>query len=160
MTDPISAQDLFKGRHFDKEIIVLCIRWYLAFKLSSRDLVQMMAERGIALAHTTILSKDYELKVQTSEAFIDLAGHPPHAQTARPEVKLLKHPLRCAKDRQAAGPILFSLCRAGPAATFSALCLLRLQRTKLLDTVRFTAQGGGLNASVFCSVRHDHCDHY
>jgi transposase-like protein len=55
MTNPISAQDLFKGRHFDQEIIVLCIRWYLAFKLSSRDLVQMMAERGIALAHTTIL---------------------------------------------------------------------------------------------------------
>src|SRR6266481_6613263 len=55
MTDPISAQDLFKGRHFDQEMIVLCIRWYLAFKLSSRDLVQMMAERGIALAHTTIL---------------------------------------------------------------------------------------------------------
>jgi transposase-like protein len=55
MADPISAQDLFKGRHFDQEIIVFCIRWYLAFKLSSRDLVQMMAERGIALAHTTIL---------------------------------------------------------------------------------------------------------
>src|ERR1700730_10722851 len=55
MTEPISAQDLFKGRHFDQEIIVLCVRWYLAFKLSSRDLVQMMAERGIGLAHTTIL---------------------------------------------------------------------------------------------------------
>jgi hypothetical protein len=55
MTEPTSAQDLFKGRHFDQEIIVLCIRWYLTFKLSSRDLVQMMAERGIALAHTTIL---------------------------------------------------------------------------------------------------------
>src|ERR1700724_1227858 len=55
MTDPISAQDLFKGRDFEQEIIVLCIRWYLAFKLSSRDLVQMMAERGIGLAHTTIL---------------------------------------------------------------------------------------------------------
>ena len=41
--------------HFDQEIIVLCVRWYLAFKLSSRDLVQMMAERGIGLAHTTIL---------------------------------------------------------------------------------------------------------
>jgi transposase-like protein len=52
MTEPTSAQDLFKGRHFDQEIIVL---WYLAFKLSSRDLVQMMAERGIELAHTTIL---------------------------------------------------------------------------------------------------------
>ena len=37
------------------QIIILCVRWYLAFKLSSRDLVQMMAERGILLAHTTIL---------------------------------------------------------------------------------------------------------
>jgi hypothetical protein len=55
MTEPNSAQDLFKGRHFDQEIIILCVRWYLAFKLSSRDLVQMMAERGILLAHTTIL---------------------------------------------------------------------------------------------------------
>jgi transposase-like protein len=34
---------------------VLCIRWYLSFKLSSRDLVRMMAERGIVLTHTTIL---------------------------------------------------------------------------------------------------------
>jgi transposase-like protein len=49
------ALDLFKGRHFDQEIIVLCVRWYLGYKLSSRDLVQMMAERGIALTHTTIL---------------------------------------------------------------------------------------------------------
>ena len=55
MTELVSAQDLFKGRHFDQEIIVLCVRWYLTFKLSSRDLVQMMAERGILLAHTTIL---------------------------------------------------------------------------------------------------------
>jgi transposase-like protein len=55
MTQPTSAQELFKGRHFDQEIIVLCVRWYLTFKLSSRDLVQMMAERGITLTHTTIL---------------------------------------------------------------------------------------------------------
>ena len=55
MTEPTSAQELFKGRHFDQEIIVLCVRWYLTFKLSSRDLVQIMAERGISLTHTTIL---------------------------------------------------------------------------------------------------------
>ena len=55
MEEPTSAPELFKGRHFDHEIIVLCVRWYLTFKLSSRDLVQMMAERGIVLAHTTIL---------------------------------------------------------------------------------------------------------
>ena len=48
-------EGLFKGRHFDQEIVVLCVRWYLSFKLSYRDLVAMMAERGIDLAHTTIL---------------------------------------------------------------------------------------------------------
>jgi transposase-like protein len=53
--DRMRSLDLFKGRHFDREIIVLCVRWYPRFKLSSRDLVQMMAERGIALTHTTIL---------------------------------------------------------------------------------------------------------
>ena len=55
MADLPPAQDLFKGRHFDQDVIILCVRWYLTFKLSSRDLVQMMAERGIVLAHTTIL---------------------------------------------------------------------------------------------------------
>ena len=47
--------DLFKGRQFDRDIIILCLRWYLRFKLSFRDLVEMMAERGISLAHTTIM---------------------------------------------------------------------------------------------------------
>jgi transposase-like protein len=46
---------LFAGRHFDREIILLCVRWYLRFKLSLRDLVEMMAERGLSLAHTTIM---------------------------------------------------------------------------------------------------------
>ena len=34
---------------------MLCVRWYLSFKLSSRDLVEIMGERRIVLAHTTIL---------------------------------------------------------------------------------------------------------
>jgi transposase-like protein len=51
----VSTEELFKGRHFDEEIVVLCVRWYLSFKLSFRDLVAMMGERGIGLAHTTIL---------------------------------------------------------------------------------------------------------
>ena len=51
----LKFDDLFKGRHFDREIIVLCVRWYLRYKLSFRDLVEMMAERGLSLAHTTIM---------------------------------------------------------------------------------------------------------
>ena len=50
-----SVEDLFEGRHFDREIIILCVRWYLRFKLSLRDLVEMMAERGLSVAHTTIM---------------------------------------------------------------------------------------------------------
>jgi hypothetical protein len=42
---------LFNGRHFDREVIVLCMRWYLRYKLSLRDLVEMMAEPGLPLAH-------------------------------------------------------------------------------------------------------------
>jgi hypothetical protein len=56
--DPTSApniDELFKGRHLDLEIIVICVRWYLRYKLSFRDLVEMMAERGLSLAHTTIM---------------------------------------------------------------------------------------------------------
>jgi transposase-like protein len=51
----LGIDELFKGRHFDREIIILCVRWYLRFKLSFRDLVEMMTERGIDLAHTTIM---------------------------------------------------------------------------------------------------------
>jgi hypothetical protein len=50
-----SVDELFEGRHFDREIIILCVRWYLRFKLSLRDLVEMMAERGLSMAHTTIM---------------------------------------------------------------------------------------------------------
>jgi hypothetical protein len=47
-----SQSDLFKGSHFEQEIIVLCARWHLRYKLSYRDLVEMMAERGLKIAHT------------------------------------------------------------------------------------------------------------
>ena len=39
----------FAGRHFDREVILLCVRWHLRYKLSLRDLVEMMAERGLGL---------------------------------------------------------------------------------------------------------------
>ena len=51
----LGLEELFEGRHFDREIIVLCVRWYLRFKLSFRDLVEMMAERGLSIAHTTMM---------------------------------------------------------------------------------------------------------
>jgi transposase-like protein len=55
MGKPKTVEELFKGRHFDREVVILCVRWYLRFKLSLRDLVEMMAERGLSMAHTTIM---------------------------------------------------------------------------------------------------------
>ena len=45
---------MFKGRHFDRSVIMLCVRWYLAYNLSLRNLEEMMAERGISVDHATI----------------------------------------------------------------------------------------------------------
>ncbi len=45
---------MFKGRHFDRSVILLCVRWYLAYSLSLRNLEEMMAERGISVDHATV----------------------------------------------------------------------------------------------------------
>ncbi len=55
MTQPILRDAIYRRRAFDAEIIELCIRWYISYRLSYRDLVEMMAERGVQVAHTTIL---------------------------------------------------------------------------------------------------------
>jgi putative transposase len=44
----------FKWRHFQKDIILLVVRWYLAYALSYRDIEEMMQERGISVDHSTI----------------------------------------------------------------------------------------------------------
>jgi transposase-like protein len=50
-----TSATLFNGRHFNREIIVLCVRWYVSYKLSYRDLVAIMAKRNIDVTHTTML---------------------------------------------------------------------------------------------------------
>jgi transposase-like protein len=45
---------VFKGRHFDRSVILLCVLWYLAYNLSLRILEEMMIERGISVDHATI----------------------------------------------------------------------------------------------------------
>src|ERR1044071_2615597 len=45
---------LFRGRHFQDHIIVLCVRWYLRYCLTLRDLEELMAERGLSVDHSTV----------------------------------------------------------------------------------------------------------
>ena len=51
----ITKPSPFKYKQFKSEIILLCVRWYLRYALTYRDLTEMMAERGLSIAHTTIM---------------------------------------------------------------------------------------------------------
>ena len=50
----MDQQNPFKWRHFEADIILLCVRWYVRYSLSYRDLEEMMRERGLSVDHTTI----------------------------------------------------------------------------------------------------------
>jgi transposase, IS6 family len=51
----MKKENLFKWKHYQPDIILLTVRWYLRYNLSFRDLVEMMGERGLSIAHTTIM---------------------------------------------------------------------------------------------------------
>src|ERR1700709_418045 len=51
---PKSRPGLFRGRHFQNEVIVICVRRYLRYSLSYRDLEALMAERGLEVDHSTV----------------------------------------------------------------------------------------------------------
>ena len=46
---------LFRQRWFADDIIITCVRWYLHFKLSYRDLAELARELGVSVAPSTIL---------------------------------------------------------------------------------------------------------
>src|SRR5262249_13972605 len=89
-SDPFAADCVLQRTTF--RLGNYCVRWYLSFKLSSRDLVRMMAERGVVLAHTTILrwvqryvpefekswsryARDVDRSWRCDETYIKVRGH-------------------------------------------------------------------------------------
>jgi transposase-like protein len=57
MNDPTHFARLYeyRDRRFPSETIELCVRWYITYRLSYRDLAAMMAARGILISRTTIM---------------------------------------------------------------------------------------------------------
>jgi transposase, IS6 family len=45
---------LFKWRHFEADIILCAVRWYLRYALSDRDVEELLRERGVWVDHTTV----------------------------------------------------------------------------------------------------------
>ena len=46
---------LFSRRRFEDNVIILCVRWYLRFKLSYRDMAEIAWELGVSVSPSTIL---------------------------------------------------------------------------------------------------------
>src|SRR5260370_2506714 len=92
-----SVDELFEGRHFDREVIILCVRWYLRFKLSLRDLVEMMAERGLSIAHTTIMrwvlryAPEFEKRWQRFARAVGRSWRPHHTYPNIPPPRRYPH---------------------------------------------------------------------
>lgn len=59
----------FKGRHFEKEMILQSVRWCLAYLLSYRDIEEIMKERGFNVDHSTIQRWVVHYAPQLEEAF-------------------------------------------------------------------------------------------
>ncbi|MBU6529050.1 IS6 family transposase (plasmid) [Methylocystis sp. MJC1] len=59
----------FKGHRFEKTVILLCVRWYLAYPLSYRDLKDMMLERGVEVDHSNIYRWVQKFTPQLEAAF-------------------------------------------------------------------------------------------
>ena len=51
----MDQQSPFNWRHFEADIILLCVRWYVRYSLSYTDLEEMMLERGLQLV---VVEKD------------------------------------------------------------------------------------------------------
>jgi IS6 family transposase len=51
----MEKENIFKWKHYQADMILWTVRWYLRYNLSFRDLVEMMEERGLSLSHTTIM---------------------------------------------------------------------------------------------------------
>jgi transposase-like protein len=63
-----NCSSLFRGRHFEDVIIILCVRWYLPYSLSYRDLEEMMAERGLSVDHVSIWALGAALRAHVESA--------------------------------------------------------------------------------------------
>ena len=59
----------FKGAHFPQEIILPCVRWYVAYPLSTRHIEELMLERGVHVDHSTVNRWVIKYSPQLEEAF-------------------------------------------------------------------------------------------
>lgn len=48
--------NIFKGRHFQRDIILWAVRWYCKYGIRYRELQEMLAERGVNVDHIPFIA--------------------------------------------------------------------------------------------------------
>jgi hypothetical protein len=105
--DPVSKllsfDELFRGRHFDAEIIVLCVRRYLAYKLSYRDLAEIVAALGDHRDEVSVREFVLEVRAHAQDALVVAMGAPKRLfrDTLRCRVEFLEFGLFAGGDHPA-----------------------------------------------------------
>jgi hypothetical protein len=72
----VAESDPFKWRHYQGEIVLLCVRWYLRYALSYRDLEEMMRERSLSIASQLRRCKYLNNIVEQDHRFIKRRVNP------------------------------------------------------------------------------------
>src|SRR5246127_2029446 len=49
-----ALRKVIKRMHYPLEVMLTCVRWYVAYPLSLRQIEEMMAERGVFVDHATV----------------------------------------------------------------------------------------------------------
>ena len=75
----VSELSSFKGFRFPPDVILLAVRWYMRFGLSSRDVEELLAERGLEVDHVTL----YQWVQRFTPLLVDAAGPCRHAVAGR-----------------------------------------------------------------------------
>ena len=66
----------FKWRHFEKEVILMAVRWYVAYPLSYRNIEKLMKERGVEINHTTVSRWVVKYSTQLEKKFRQIYKRP------------------------------------------------------------------------------------
>ncbi|MGC3030190.1 hypothetical protein ACPUER_34560 [Burkholderia sp. DN3021] len=70
MTSAAPEAPQFQRLHYPLEVILQCVRWYVAYPLSLRHLEEMMAERGVSVDHSTVHRWAIKLLPVLEKAFL------------------------------------------------------------------------------------------
>ena len=58
------SMNYFKGKQFQKDVIIVAVGYYLRYNLSYREIQELLYDRGINVCHTTVLLQSFKSTIK------------------------------------------------------------------------------------------------